>query len=113
MGKLLAELLGYHFARNVATQIVYRRNEHCLHMPTMLGQLPTWDGAQAEKQLRQLLPRIERFLEMGRFHSLLPAGLAHSTALALCDLPRFQALYRSAELVTPATDLRARLEELL
>ena len=70
---LLAAILQVHFAGDVAVTMVQERNELCLHMPTSLAHLPAWDGARAVRQLRLLLPRIEPFLELGRFHS--PIGL--------------------------------------
>ena len=78
-----------------------------------LTRLPTWDGALARRQLQQLLPRISPFLETGRFHSLLPPGLANRTEVALCDPARFERLYRAAEIVRPSPRLRGRLRELL
>jgi hypothetical protein len=59
------------------------------------------------------MPQLLPFLELGRFHSLLPPDLAHLAALAQIDLPRLEALYRAATLVSPPAGLRLRLLSLL
>ncbi len=59
------------------------------------------------------MPQIQPFLELGRFHSLLPPDMAYRAALAQCDLPRFEQLYRSSILVSATTGLSARLMDLM
>lgn len=88
------------------------QNEHCLRLPFVLTQLPPWNDAVVQRQLRILLPRLEPLLEVGRFHSLLPVELAEQAILAQCDLPRFKQLYQTATLVAPAPKLRMRLLDL-
>jgi hypothetical protein len=116
-GTLLGVLLQEHFAAEAEDEdevaLVTRRNEHCLHLPASLGALPAWNAASAQRQLRILLPRLEPFLELGRFHSLLPAELADQAVIDQCDLPRLERLYRSAILVTPPPSVRTQLLDLL
>ena len=71
------------------------------------------DRDLARRQLRRLMPQIQPFLELGRFHSLLPPDLGYLAALAQCDLARFEELYRSATLVSPTTGLGERLMGLM
>jgi hypothetical protein len=63
--------------------------------------------------LHRILPQVEPMLELGRFHSLLPAELARQALIARCDLPRIERLYRQARVLQPSSGLRARLEGLL
>lgn len=112
-GALLAGLLQEQLRREDETAIVTVHNELCLYLPLALGQLPTWEAALALRQLHRLSPRVEPFLALGRFHSLLPPALAEKTVLALCDLPRFEQIYRSASLLAPPASLRSRLLELI
>jgi hypothetical protein len=92
---------------------VARLNEHCLRLPAGLLRLPSWDDALAHHEVRGLMPQLLPFLELGRFHSLLPPDLAYLAALAQLDLPRLETLYRAATLVSPPAGLRLRLLSLL
>lgn len=112
-GEWLAALLNYYFDPRGEAPLVTPQNEYCLYLPTGLAQLPPWNGPQAQRQLRRLLPRIEPFLEVGRFHSLLPPVVAEEVVIALCDAPRFEQLYRTAQIVTPSAALRIRLAGLV
>jgi ATP-dependent Lhr-like helicase len=93
--------------------VVARLNEHCLRLPAGLLRLPSWDDALAHHEVRRLMPQILPFLELGRFHSLLPPDLAYLASLAQIDLPRLEALYRSVTLLIPPAGLRLRLLSLL
>jgi hypothetical protein len=55
------------------------------------------------------MPQIQPYLELGRFHSLLPPDLAYLAAVAQCQLSRFEQLYRSTTLISAATGMEARL----
>lgn len=112
-GAILAEQLGPLFASHEEAMPVTRINEHCLYLPGPLGQLPRWNPADAQRALHRILPQVEPLLELGRFHSLLPAELAQRTVIARCDLPRYEQIYRQATLVHPSSGLRSRLEGLL
>ena len=112
-GTLLGAVLQEHFEAEDEAALVMQRNEHCLHLPAAIDGLPAWHTALAQRHLRILLPRLEPFMELGRFHSLLPADLADQAVIDQCDLPRFEALYRSATVMTPTAGLRTRLLELL
>ncbi len=112
-GEWLAALLNYYFDPRGESPLVTPQNEYCLSLPTGLAQLPPWNAIQAQRQLHRLLPRIEPFLEVGRFHSLLPPALAEEVVIALCDAPRFAQLYQVAQIITPSAALRARLAGLV
>ncbi len=112
-GEWLAALLNYYFDPRGESPLVTPQNEYCLYLPTGLPQLPPWNAIQAQRQLHRLLPRIEPFLEVGRFHSLLPPALAEEVVIALCDDQRFERLYRAAQIVTPSAALRVRLAGLV
>ncbi len=112
-GTLLAAMLQAHFQREDETALVQPYNAHCLRLPAALTHLPAWDAALAQMQLQRLLPRVEPLLELGRFHALLPPALAERTVIALCDLPRFENLYRAAIFGEPSPDQRTRLQSIL
>ncbi|HRI57648.1 MAG TPA: hypothetical protein PK170_11190, partial [Anaerolineae bacterium] len=65
------------------------------------------------QEARRLMPQLQPSLELGRFHSLLPPGLAYQASLAQLDLARFQQLYRAATVFSPPAGLRLRLLSLL
>jgi ATP-dependent helicase Lhr and Lhr-like helicase len=112
-GALLAALLQTHLAGRDEDALVQQQNAHCLRLPVPLAALPPWPGAEVQRQVRIMAPRLAAALELGRFHSFLPPALADRTILALCDLPRFEQLFRTAKLVTPAAGLRTRLLDLV
>jgi ATP-dependent helicase Lhr and Lhr-like helicase len=112
-GALLGAMLQAELAPDDEAVFITRPNEHCLRLPASLPRLPAWDEDLARRQLRRLMPQIQPFLELGRFHSLLPPDLGYLAALAQCDLARFEELYRSATLVSPTTGLGARLMDLM
>ena len=114
-GSLLAEMLDGHFDRSRVGDdgAVTTVNEFCLFLPGPLPALPGWDASLARRALYRLLPRVEPLLELGRFHSLLPAAIARQTVIDRLDMPAFERLYRAARVVIPFSGLRARLEELL
>ncbi len=85
---------------------VARLNEHCLRLPAGLAHLPPWNDALARDAARRLMPQLLPFLELGRFHSLLPPDLAYQAALAQCNLARFQQLYCAASVTSPPAGLR-------
>jgi hypothetical protein len=112
-GALLGAMLKAHLGFEEDAEAVSRSNEHCLLLPDSLNALPAWDEGLARQLLRRLLPQIEPYLALGRFHSLLPPDLAARAALAQCDLARFESLYREAKLIEPEAGLRLRLLALL
>ena len=92
-GELLAAVLLHH---GLAAEAL---NEYCLLARPPLAQLPAWEEKIGRKAARQYAPAAASRLEMGRFHSLLPADVAETAVLRLLDLPRFSQLYREAALV--------------
>lgn len=72
-------------------------------------RLPPWDANVAEEAAHDLLPRAVPYLELGCFAGLLPAGLRTASALEHLDVPRFERLYRGAELVAAGPDLQDTL----
>ena len=112
-GEWLGALLNHHFDPRGEAPLVTPHNEYCLELPTGLTHLPPWNGPQAQRQLQRLLPRVEPFLELGRFHSLLPPAVADEVVIDLCDMPRFEQLYKASQIIIPSAALRNRLVELL
>jgi hypothetical protein len=93
--------------------VISRPNEHCLRLPAGLVTLPPWNETLLRQEVRRLMPQIQPYQELGRFHSLLPPDLAYQAALAQCDLARFEQSYRSAMVLSPPAGLRLRLLSLL
>ncbi|MFN8486847.1 MAG: DEAD/DEAH box helicase [Caldilineaceae bacterium] len=112
-GELLAAILQYYFRRDDEFAVVSPRNELCIRLPMSIGQLPAWNAAVVHRQVRQLLPRLEAVLELGRFHNLLPVEIAEQTVIEFCDLPRFEQLYQAASISEPPAGLRTQLLGLL
>ncbi len=77
-----------------------------------LPALPPWDEGVALDTLKELEPLFETWLELGRFHPLLPPDLALQSVREGCNLKRFEMLYRSARIISPTPELRAGLTEL-
>jgi hypothetical protein len=112
-GELLAATLRARFASEEGLPAVSPWNELCLRLPFSLESLPPWDGELVGEQVRSLRRQLEPGLELGRFHALLPPGLATRSVLEHCDLARLEALYRAAKLTLPPARLRPRLQGLL
>lgn len=108
-GLLLAELLQTYGRRRDPSYVAGAANGLCITLPAALPTLPAWEAAEAHRELRRLLPRVEPFLGLGRFHLLLPPELAEAAALAHCDLTRFEQLYRAATLIDAPPALAAQL----
>ena len=108
-GELLAAILQYHFRREDELAIVSPHNELCIRLPVGLTELPAWNAAITNRQVREFLPRLEPVLELGRFHGLLPTELAERTVIEFCDLARFEALYQAARIIAPPAGLRTQL----
>lgn len=101
-GELLAAILDIHYGEHeedgTGPQLW---NEFCLRLPFTLTTLPVYDATLAEQEVRRLAGRLEPYLELGRFHHLLPPEIATKTVLEQCDLARFERLYRATLLVPP------------
>jgi superfamily II DNA/RNA helicase len=110
-GRWLAAMLQGKHAHSAAHVEVI--NAHVLYVHGRVRRLPPWDEELALRHLRVLAPEAIPFLNLGRFHSLLPPTLAWQTVLATCDLPRFGQLYRQAELVHATDELAGPLQALL
>jgi hypothetical protein len=74
-------------------------NEYGLYLSRPLTKLPPWDEKKGEQVVRETAVTLANRLEMGRFHSLLPADLALAAVLRQVSLPTFARLYQSAMLV--------------
>ena len=112
-GELLAGILRAYLTEEEGPTVVARSNEHAVLIPDGYTWLPTWEERVVRQQVYRLLPRLEPFLELGRFHALLPPDLAAQSTLAQLNLPRFERLYRSATVIRPTAGQRERLLQLL
>ena len=116
-GAWLAAILQAHYAqeRHVHEDepFVFSYDAYTLRLPLPLPALPPWDSALALDTLKALAPRLEPYLELGRFQSLLSPEVALGGTLGACDVVRFEALYRAAKLISPvSSELREALGEL-
>jgi hypothetical protein len=112
-GEMLAKMLQAHFPVGEEEPQIRPHNEFCLYLPFTLPALPPWDETVARQVLRQVVPRVISYLELGRFHDLLPLPVALRAAMAHCHLPRFEHLYRNATLIAPPAHLREALRLLV
>lgn len=110
-GALLAQMLAGHFGAQEG--LVMPVNEFCLYLPGALSALPGWEEGAARRSLYRLLPRVEELLELGRFHTLLPAEIARAAVIERLDWPGFEQLYLTARIGVAPSRLRATLENLL
>jgi ATP-dependent helicase Lhr and Lhr-like helicase len=118
-GELLAQILRVQLAPDDSMMDeqelppAARANAHCLRLAEPLLALPAWQGQTVQQQLHRLLPRLESFLELGRFHALLPTNVAARAVVAQVDLACFEQLYRSATIVQPTPEQGRRLLSLV
>ena len=115
-GALLAAVLQARFRDDEdaeARRGVGAWNELSLRLPEPLAALPPWEARLTAAEARDLLPRLEPHLRLGRFQPLLPPTVATRSALEQLDLPRFEALYRTARVAAAPAALRDRLRALL
>jgi ATP-dependent Lhr-like helicase len=111
--ELLAALLQSRFPPGDFDTLVEPWNELCLRLPGPLASLPPWDARAVQQHCTRLAPRLEPFLELGRFQSLLPPPLALATIISHCDLPHFEQCYRAASIVLPPSERREALLALI
>jgi hypothetical protein len=93
-GELLAAVL---IAQGLIAEPV---NEYCLYMQPALTQLPEWDEKLVRKAAKETAVTLANRLQMGRFHRLLPAGVALDAVTGQLNLPAFGQQYRAAALRT-------------
>lgn len=87
-------------------------NEYCFYVRHPLTQLPLWDDKKGEQAVRDTAVSLTNRLEMGRFHSLLPADIALTAILRQINLPAFAHAYRSTTLLNDLT-LHERLHAIV
>jgi ATP-dependent Lhr-like helicase len=113
-GDLLAATLRAYFTPEGEEEpVIVAWNEFCLYLPFPLTALPPYDQALVTAQVERLAAYFGHFLELGRFHALLPPELARQSVLEQLKLPRFEALYLSANLQEAPAGLREVLRALL
>ncbi|MCI0395566.1 MAG: hypothetical protein L0322_11575, partial [Chloroflexi bacterium] len=86
-------------------------NEYCLHLSRPLAQLPPWDEKLGQKVARDRAVVLAGRLEMGRFHQLLPAGVAVPAVVRQLNMERLRQVYQSATIVH-LSELYPRLDML-
>jgi hypothetical protein len=87
-------------------------NEFCLHCRPAPAKLPPWEDALVQKAARNTAIVMSDRLEMGRYHSLLPAHIGLAAAVKRLNLPLFETYYRMARL-RPSPNIVENLEALL
>ncbi|MEZ4594804.1 MAG: DEAD/DEAH box helicase [Chloroflexota bacterium] len=105
-GELLTAVLT---SQNISAEAV---NEYCLYVPHPLPQLPPIDKNGIVKAAAIIETILANRLEMGRFHRLLPADVAHQAVLAQLNLTHFKQIYDNAQLITPSR-INEQLHQLL
>ncbi|MDJ0752208.1 MAG: DEAD/DEAH box helicase [Ardenticatenaceae bacterium] len=93
-GKLLTAVLG---ENNLYVEAI---NEYCLYLRQPLSELPGWDKTLIEKAAQKTAVAQTNRLEMGRFHSLLPAKMAREAAVHQLNLPKFSQMYAQVKIST-------------
>ncbi len=91
---------------------VFSYDAYTLRLPFPVPALPPWDSTLALGTLKTLVPRLEPYLELGRFQPLLSPEVALGGIVAECDVVRFEALYRAGRLIPVSPGLREALREL-
>ena len=87
-------------------------NEYGLHLYQPMSQLPPWEDKTAQIAARKTAVTITGYVDMGRFHRLLPADVALSATLSQLNLPQFRQLMHQSQ-IAPYPHLHAQLEMLL
>lgn len=99
-GAWLAAILQEHYARE-DEPFAFSYDAYTLRLPFPIPALPPWDSSLALEMLKVLAPRLEPFLELGRFQRLLLPEVALGGMIGECDVARFEALYRTATFINP------------
>lgn len=108
-GALLAAVLEARLPPDRRRPPVEALNAYALLPPFVPPELPPWDEGVVTHQLYRLARHVEPYLDMGRFHALLPPELARQAVVAQCNAPCFEALYRASTVVEPSAGLRDAL----
>ena len=80
--------------------------------PPPLTQLPPHDEQQVQKVAKATAVSLAAYLEMGRFHSLLPGDVAQAATLNQLNLPQFSQVYAKTA-ISKRSDLFPQLDLLL
>lgn len=101
-GNLLAAFWQEH---NLGAEAV---NEYCLYVRRPVEKLPPYDAQLMGQVAQRVAVALANRLEMGRFHTLLPAGVAIPATIRRLQLDHFQQQYTNATL-TPAPHIDKQL----
>ncbi len=74
-------------------------NEYCLHLRPAISQLPKWNAALGEKAAKNIVETAVKWLQMGRFHQLLPPNVGETAVIQQFNLPQFSQYYQAATLI--------------
>jgi len=110
---LAASLRAYFTPEGEEEPLIAAWNEFCLYVPFPLAALPPYDEALVKAQVERLAAYFGHFLELGRFHTLLPPEQALQSVIEQLELPRFETLYRCATLQEAKAGLQEALRALL
>ena len=92
-GELLTAVLRSH---SLAAESI---NEYCLRLKPAIIELPAWDTNVAEQAAKGIVDTSVKWLEMGRFHKLLPPNVAEAAVIHQLNLSQFGQLYQATTLV--------------
>ncbi len=105
-GKLLAAIL---VENGLLVEFI---NEYSLAVSPPLTQLPPHDEQQVQKVAKATADPLATYLEMGRFHKLLPGDVAQAATLNQLNLPQFSQVYAATKIIK-RNDLFSQLDLLL
>ncbi len=105
-GELLTAVL---INQGISAEVV---NEYCLYMHQPGSHLPPVDEKGIAKAAGDIVFILANRLEMGRFHRLLPADVAHHAVLTQLNLANFKQAYDEADLVNESR-INEQLHQLL
>lgn len=74
-------------------------NEYCLHLRPAITQLPTWDEDLGQQAAKSIAETAVKWLQMGRFHGLLPLNVGETAVIQQLNLPQFSQHYQAATLI--------------
>jgi len=105
-GELLAKVMLAH------SFIAKPVNEYCLTVRQTVNQLPPWDEAVSRRIAINAAVALAGRLEMGRFHSLLPANVAVAATLCQLNIKAWSRVYRESRVEPGTHEIEAQLRML-
>ncbi len=74
-------------------------NEYCLHLQPAISRLPEWDSSLGKQAAKSIADTAVKWLQMGRFHGLLPVNVGETAVIQQLNLSQFSQHYQKATLL--------------